>query len=231
MKKLISVLALSTVIVSCSFTQAFAQSEPSPKSIQKQLTQLEQQTNVEFVDVEELPEGTPIIYFDSVEELHKAIEAAQAIEKDEQAVVASVLDSANDPFTPLPIQEYTPSLPLDTGFYTTATATGTKRITWYLAESWDYALKWYLPSQMWIDLTYTYTGSGSTKKFSSITKVTSNSSGFPSTWKQEAKSTSFYDSNRGVTVKISGYHLLGVNMAGQSVGMKFPETYTKKYHF
>ncbi|GIN62398.1 hypothetical protein J27TS8_23910 [Robertmurraya siralis] len=213
MEKLLFILGLSVVLVSSSFTPAFAESESFSENTKEELIQLEQETGaVEFFDISELPEGIPILEFDSVEELQKTIEYARSIEKNE---------NFDKVFTPIS---------KDSGFSIMA-STGTARIQWYTAENWDYIYKIYLPSTMWIDLTYTYTGSGSTKKFSKITKVTSNSTSFPSTWIQETKSTSFYDSNRGVTVKIAGYHLLGVSIKGFNVGAKFPETYTKKYHF
>lgn len=111
------------------------------------------------------------------------------------------------------------------------TSNGSARILWCTAERFDSVYKVWLPFSMWIDFTYTYTGSGSSKKFTKITKIVSNSSGFPSTWHQTTSISNFYDSNKGVSIKIQGYHLLGVAIGGQAVGAKFSDTYTKKYHF
>ncbi|NRG32892.1 hypothetical protein, partial [Niallia circulans] len=88
-----------------------------------------------------------------------------------------------------------------------------------------------LPLDMWIDFTYTYTGSGSKRKFSEIKKIKSNSNGIPSSWHQTTGISNFYDSKKGVEIKIQGYHLLGVKVGGQDVGYKFSGTYTKKWHF
>ncbi|MCY8275471.1 hypothetical protein, partial [Bacillus inaquosorum] len=75
------------------------------------------------------------------------------------------------------------------------------------------------------------TGSGKSKKFKKITSIKSDSSSFPSSWHQSMSNSTFYDKNRGVKIHIKGSFLLGVNIGGQSVGAKFPDSYTKKYHF
>lgn len=225
MKKIGTLLALSTTLVLGSFsgTQAFAEeNQTNSETIKEQLSEIESQTDgLEIVDIDEVPEGTPTINFDSVEEFKQAVEEykkAQEENKDE-AITEEVSEENN----------------LEQPKFVTMAATTTKNglstIKWSTAERWSYIYKLYYPSSMWIDFSYTYTGSGSTKKFTKIKSVSSQSGNFPSSWHQTDKVTNFYDSNKGVSIKITGYYLLGVSVGGQSVGTHFKDNWTKKYHF
>ena len=116
-------------------------------------------------------------------------------------------------------------------FTTTATTySGLRTIKW-MPNSWNPLKRQILPIWMWIDFKFSYSGSGSTKKFVSITSVKSNSSGFPTTWHQTLQSSNLYDSNRGVNISIKGYHQLGFTIGGQTIGGRIHDSYTKKYHW
>ena len=179
--------------------------------------------SLEIIDASELPKDTPTISFDSIDEFKNVIENTQSI-------TVETIEDANDE---VGITSKLEGLPLSNSSFTTLATTknGASTIKWFTAEDPSYVYKVWLPASMWIDFEYTYTGSGSTKKFSKIKKVVSESSGVVSNWHQTTYAANFYDSNKGVSIKIQGYHLLGVNIAGQSIGAKFSDSYTKKYHF
>lgn len=218
MKKLVSLLALSTVLLFSSFnTHAVASSQTDPKTTKKELNDFSNQTDgLEIVDVDELPEGTPMIEFDNMDEFKKAVEElqlAQEINADiEEDVVSANLNSVPE-------------------FSTMAAAkNGTSRIKWNSAGRLDYVYKLWLPSSLWIDFTYTYTGTAlSSKKFTKIKTVKSGSNGVPSSWHQTTHAANISGNKKVATIKIQGYHLLGVKIGGQGVGAKFTDSYTKKY--
>lgn len=177
-------------------------------------------SHVEIVKAEEVPEGVSSINFDSYEDFENAVRAWEVDQLNREKEEGSLFSLGIVPSA-------SPS------FYAKAAASksGTDRIKWSSAEElrWVYSL--WLPQTMYIDFEYTYIGSGSTKKFSKITSVKSNSNGFPSSWHQTTSAKNISANKRSVSIKIQGYHLLGVNISGQSVGAKFSDSYNKKYSF
>lgn len=221
MKKTVLALLSATLVFSSFNIEALADSSSSSETIKQELKEFDKQTSaVEIVEFSEVPQSAPVINFDSVEEFEKAIkEYEEAMNKDE----------AIEEFYP-EVSE-TSFVPNDKMMLRAATKNGSARIKWHLAEYWEYVYKLYLPVSMWIDFTYSYTGSGSSKKFKKIHDIKSNSGAIPSSWYQTTATHNFYDKNRGVSIKIQGYFLLGVSIGGQPIGAKFPNSYTRKYHF
>ncbi|MEH7141596.1 hypothetical protein [Priestia megaterium] len=229
MKKIGTLLALSTTLLLGSFssTQAFAETnQTNSETIKDQLNELESQTDgLEIVDSSELPEGTPTVNFDSVEEFK------QAVEEYEKAQMENNNDEINSEMTENLSEENNLEQPKFVTMAASTTKNGLSTIKWMTAERVSYLYKVYYPTFMWIDFSYTYTGSGSTKKFTKIKSVSSQSDNIPSSWHQTDKATNFYDKNKGVSIKITGYYLLGVSIAGYNVGAHFSDSWTKKYHF
>ncbi|ASS72392.1 hypothetical protein [Bacillus atrophaeus] len=217
MKKIAVLVALCTALIFTPFnTKATTAVQKDHKTIKQELQKFDKQTDsVELVY--NLPKGTPTIKFDNVEEFKKAVADYEKASKNKKQNVQEY----NDNTTPTSY----------TFLAASSTKTGTKRIRWSNAESLRWAYSVWLPHDMWIDFKYTYTGSGKSKKFKKVTTIKSDSSSFPSSWHQSMSNSSFYDKNRGVKIHIKGSFLLGVNIGGQSVGAKFPDSYTKKYHF
>ncbi|MEK4091747.1 hypothetical protein [Viridibacillus sp. FSL H8-0110] len=194
----------------------------SPKiNIEEELKLVTDQTNsVEIIDAAELPEGTPTINFNSVEEFKNVVAAFEKYREESIDV-----DNIEDIMVP----------DLFASRVAKAAATtknGASTIKW-MVGSWNPIKNQIMPNEMVIDFTYTYTGSGSSRKFAKIKQIVSNSSGIAfSTWVESTKPIhNFYDSKKGVEIKIQGYFLVGVNIKGQAIGTKFNDSFTQKYHF
>lgn len=223
MKKVVSLVVLSIALVFGSFTQVAAASQGNSDSenFKKELLELSKQTEgLEFVDANTLPEGTTMINFENMDEFKKAVEEFQMSQEEVTNEESSVIENL----------ELSSTFNLQT-ISTASVKEGTSRIKWYTSESIESVYKVWLPVSMWIDFSYTYTGSGSSKEFNRIKTVTSNSSGFPSSWYQTSYSANIASNKKSVSIKIQGYHLLGVNIGGNSIGAKFSDSYTKKYSF
>ncbi|WP_445506779.1 hypothetical protein [Niallia sp. 03190] len=230
MKKVLALSVLSFILMfNTTLLKTFAESptketnvssqEENQKTLEELYEYADQTNNFEIVSASELPENTPTINFDSVEDFKRAIEESREIQANNEEIETFYEKSDVSTNAPKLLTR------------AAATKNDSKRISWSLVGTWEWIYQWWLPPNMWIDFTYTYTGSGSSKKFSKITKITSNSSGFPSSWVETTSVSNFYDDNKGVSIKIQGYHLLGVSIGGQAIGTKFYDNYTKKYHF
>lgn len=235
MKKIITFSVLSFILMIYTTTSTTFAANNNDKIV-KELETVAEENNIQTVPSDSLPKNTPIVEFDSVEEFEKALKGEGKTDMAvlmKQAILASgELPEIIDEYNAQDIDEVTtPStIMYSASKASTAKKNGSARIKIY-PGSWNPIKNQFLPMTMWIDFSYQYTGSGKSRKFTKITKVTSNSVGFPSSWHQTTKATNFYDSNKGVSIKIQGYHLLGVAIGGQAVGYKIAETYTKKYHF
>lgn len=220
MKKAGILIVLSMVLIFSSFNiKAYAAGQTDSKTIKEELKQIDKQTsNIELVY--DLPKNTPTIKYKSIEDFKKAVAEYEKNLKNKKQTEEEYFEDPKN---------------IDTNSFTvaaaSATKTGLKQLTWFEAENLRYVIQWWLPNQMWMDIKYTYTGSGKSKKFVKVTKVKSHSSGIPSNWYQTLYTYSRYDKNRGVKITITGYHLVGANVAGQSVGLKVNDKYTKKFHF
>ncbi|MCY8009718.1 hypothetical protein MOJ76_15600 [Bacillus haynesii] len=224
MKKVgIFVVALSIALVLSSFNvKALAAGKTSPETIKQELNKFDKQKDTFEIVYDKLPQGTPTVKFDSVEDFKKAVSEYEKAIKKRNNQVEEFFENPS---------ETTSNKNTFTLAAAAKTKTGTGRIMWFNSENLKWVFAVYMPHDMWIDFKYTYTGSGKSKKFKKITKIKSDSSNFPSSWHQTLSNHSFYDKNRGVKIHIKGYFLLGVNIAGQSAGFKIPDSYTKKYHF
>lgn len=216
---------LSTALVFSSFNTKASAEENSTNNVQEELSEFAEQTNsLEIVNIEEVPTDAPIISFDSVEDFQQAVNEMERDALIEETFAEEEIFAETTVF-----EKPAPSVRL----LATATAVknGSARITWN-PMSWNPLHQLILPTSMWIDFSYTYTGTGSTRKFTKITSIVASSNGTPSTWhKTTAPISSFYDLNKGVSITIQGYHLLGVSIGGQPIGARFADTFTKKYHF
>lgn len=186
--------------------------EPSESILHEVEEIANESESLDLIDVDELPEGTPFVKFDTIEEFEQALKELDAENEANQDEGLKVIEAPQmDLITP----------------YSTKTAADVLKVMVKL--SWNPLKSMTQPTSVTVNLGYKYTGSGTSKKFSSITKLTSYSLGFPTDWIQTSRSTSFYDSNKGVNVTINGYNLLGVEIAGQGVGAKVSDTLTFKY--
>lgn len=191
---------------------------PNPQKMQdimNMLEEVEESKGIERIDVSELPEGTVFINFDTVEEFEKALEEWQEMRQAEEAIeLAKIPDGST--YGPIPGN--------GGGDEITTMATASSRIKW---STFD-ALKFWLPTYMVIDFSYTYSGSGNTKKYTNLTSVSSWSDGIPTNWVQTSKPTwNFYDLHRTVSITIQGYHLFGIAIGGFPIGYKIPDKFTK----
>jgi len=223
LKKVGIALVLSTVVAFGAIgTSASAATDQSQtENVKEEIQNFSAETdNLEVINKEDLPEGTPVINFDSVEDFKKAVKEMETLKAEENTNEINI-DSTD-----------TSSSDLNKIMMTAAATTksGSATIKWY-EISWN-PINFKYDTQMYIDFDYKYTGSGSKKKFSKVTDIQSGNGGFPMNWNQSTKGTyNFYDSNRGVKISITGYYLLGVNVGGQTVGTKFHDSFTKSYHF
>lgn len=176
--------------------------------------------NLEVIDPSTLPKDSHYIEVENLEELDQLFSTIQDSFNESEEIEVTYDNS-----TDLTIPNTQPIM-----LAAASTKNGSARIT-FIPWTVNPVHLVLLPLHMWIDFTYTYTGSGSTKKFSKIKVIKSNSNGVPSSWHQTTGISNLYDSKKGVEIKIQGYHLLGVKVGEQDIGYKFTGTYTKKWHF
>ncbi|MBH9968153.1 hypothetical protein [[Bacillus] enclensis] len=206
MKKLGLSLLVSLLMLSILGNTAFASS--SSTAILSEVEDISKESNsIELVDYSELPEGTPLVEFDTVEEFEKAV---KDLEEEQEGFV-------NEKYTTLPTR--------DSGYFATAAASRTDRLKVYVKRSWNPLKSMTQPTYITVDLRYSYSGS----KFTKINGLSSFSPGYPTDWIQTSKNTSLYNSNRSVSAEVNGYNLLGVSIGGQPVGAKIADTVTFKY--
>ncbi|WP_026562104.1 hypothetical protein [Bacillus sp. J37] len=222
MKKHGIILGLSLGLVFASSTNETLASEVESTVVEEQVEAIVEETGgLETVDVSSLPEGTKFINFDSVEEFEQALIESKKTENIQNDLIPE------ETFAPPTLANTSTISKFNIMAAAATTYNGSARIKW----SQYHPLKPVYDAPLWIDFTYTYTKSGTTKKFTKITGVSSHNGGYPATWHQTSKTTNFYDSNKGVTIKVQGYFLFGVNIAGTPIGFKDPDTFTKKWHF
>ncbi len=236
MKKVLLAVLCSTSLLFGQFNSEALAEDTTSVNLAEIESVVEQSPNIDMTTTEELPAGTEFLNFDSIEEFKEFTEEWDTMVELDSINEVITDYPTNDPVTtpipPTPDPTDNMSNPYPGKYSPTGSSVknGTSRIQWP-PVSLNPLKSIILPLSWWIDFTYDYTGSGSSKKFSKIKIVKSASTGFPSGWHQSTYSTSFYDNNKGVKIKIQGYHLLGVNIAGQSIGAKFSDTATKSYHF
>ncbi|MGG1594203.1 hypothetical protein [Terribacillus saccharophilus] len=161
---------------------------------------------IELVDANTLPKGTPTINFESVEEFEQAVKALEQ----ERTEAVGVVDDG---------------IPLMQPGEFSIMASRTDRLKVFVKPSWNPLKSIAQPTSITVDLGYSYSG----KKFTKINKVTSFSLGFPTDWIQTSVNKSFYSSKTGVSMELLGYHLVGANIKGQPVGAKVRDEITFKY--
>ncbi|MEQ6857251.1 hypothetical protein AAHH17_22610 [Lysinibacillus capsici] len=216
MRKLTLTLALSLFAVSAVGNTALASTEAIETPV-KTLTEIESVANysesIELINVNELPVGTPIVNFDTVEDFEKAVKELDEENKDSQFVNESQ------------------DLTISNHFITTmaATSSTTDRLTVYVKPSLNPIKSATQPSSVTCDLTYSYTGNGSSKTFSEILDVSSFSLGVPTSWVQTKANKSFYSFKKGVSIELLGYNLVGVSVGGLEVGVQVRDEITFNY--
>ncbi|WP_330949742.1 hypothetical protein [Virgibacillus sp. MG-45] len=209
-KKLFLSLLVSLFIIGSFSTNVFASN-----TTYDDLKRISDESEIfELVSKDELPEGTRMVEFDSVEEFEKALQELEE-EKLQKAIEVSEKDSI-----------ISDSLNSSRFASLAATKNGSKRLGVILKPSLN-PLK---PGTITANITYTYTGSGNKKRLSSIKKVTSHSTlSFPVDWKQQTKTTNISSTRKSVHVKLQGYFLVGVSIGGQGVGARINDTISFRY--
>ncbi len=207
MKKLILSLFLSLFAVSAIGSTVFASSDVNEAS-KEILLKIELIANnsdyIDLIDINELPEGAPVINFDTVEDFEQAIKEIE--------------------------NEDTESSSLSTPLITTmATSSTTDRLEVWVKPSSNPIKSATQPVTVTVDLSYRYNGSGSSKTFSSITGVSSFSLNVPTSWVQTGYNSFFYNFNKGVTVELLGYNVVGMVIGGQPIGAKISDEITFSY--
>ena len=215
MKKLILSLFLSLFAVSAIGSTVFASPEVNEAS-KEILPKIESIANnsdyIDLIDINELPEGAPVINFDTVEDFEQAI---KELENED---------------TELNLYEDTESSSLSTPLITTmATSSTTDRLEVWVKPSLNPIKSATQPVTVTVDLSYRYNGSGSSKTFSSITGVSSFSLAFPTIWVQTGYSSFFYNFNKGVTIELLGYNRLGIVIGEQPIGAQVKDEITFSY--
>lgn len=209
MKKLIFSLVLSLFAVSTIGNTVFASTEI--------LTEIEDAANksksIELINVDELPKGTPFVNFDTVEDFEKALKELDEENKDVQVDVF----------------EDTKYISQSDQFITTFAGPLNERLKVAVKKSLNPLKAVTQPVTVTVDFKYTYTGSGSSKKYSNVSGVKSFSSGFPTDWVQTAHNKSFINSNKGVKIKLFGYNVVGAVIQGQPIGAKVSDEITFSY--
>lgn len=217
MKKIVLSLVLSLFVVITTGNTAFASSEVTKTSAEI-LSEIEAITenseSVELISVDELPEGTPFVNFDTVEDFEKAVKELDEENKNTQVVHVNAY-SLSDQIIPT--------------MAAAKTSSTTDRLDVLVKSSWNALKALTQPTSVTVDLTYSYTGSGSNKAFSKIDKVKSFSFGFPTQWVQTDYNSSFYNSKKGVSMELLGHNVLGAVIAGQTIGTKVADEITFDY--
>lgn len=173
---------------------------------------VDQTESLELINVDELPVGTPFVEFDSIEEFEKAVTDLENENKEQFIESKEQFIGSNEPNTKINTLATTKS--------------DTKVLTVMVNKSWNPLKASTQPASVTVDIGYSYTGSGTTKKFSSIKKVSSYSFGFPTDWIQTSYSSPFSISNTRAKITINGYNLLGASIGGQPIGMKVKDKLT-----
>lgn len=179
---------------------------------------------IELVEKEAIPSNVEEIKFESVEafekflELNKEKEIKESIpvvnEINDVSVTEELEESTNDTIASI-------SKPV--------IRNGAVQLTVVLAKVAKFEILPMQPFDITADIKYTYTGSKSTSKFKSIKRISSYSLGVPTNWRQTSYAANLTNKNKTVAVTMNGYHLLGVNIAGQSVGIKSRGSFKFKY--
>lgn len=216
MKNKVFISLLSVLLIVGSFsTSVFASdsedtsSQENAKILRSVEELVEDSDSVELIDVDELPEGAPVIEFETVEEFEKVLIDLEKENKENNTLI-----------TEENLIESTESEPV-----IRALASTVKVLTVIVKPSVNPLKQMTQPASITVDLGYSYSGG----KFTSINSVRSHSSGFPTNWKQTSYSRSYYDSNRGVNMTINGYNQLGVVIGGQPIGTRVNDQLTFKY--
>ncbi|MEX3710850.1 hypothetical protein ABFV99_00445 [Cytobacillus horneckiae] len=200
MRKLLTTSLLSFfVIFGFAITQASASDN---KDLLDEVREITEGTNVEVIDVNELPAGTEFVEFDSVEDFEKALKSQE--------------DLLNNDV------EFSQDSPAIQPMATSSVGS----IKWVTYKWWDPTK----PVNMTINFNYTYTGSGSSKLFQSVSNIKSHSTGFPTNWVQTNASHRLLDAKRTISITITGYHLFGASIGGQPIGYKADATYIREFY-
>jgi len=207
MKKLIYSIAFFLTLSTVGNT-AFASEDIKPS--EEMLTEIGDIANnsksVELIDVDELPNGTPFIYFDTVEDFENAIKELDEENKNIQVEINKENSLLNQSISTM-----------------AATKSTTDRLKVLLDKSINPLKNATQPVNVTVDLKYSYTGSGSTKQFSTITDIKSFSLGVPTDWVQTDYNKSYYNSKKSVKIELLGYNVLGVVIKGQPIGAKISD--------
>lgn len=176
---------------------------------------IKQDTNVEIIDPSELPEGIPMLNFDTVEDFEKYVKEH-----------GSNMDNNHEKFDPKMNEKDAGTHPENGGKPTdfSALSSSIGLIRW---ADWN----WWETSMMVMTFNYSYYSAGGYNYFSGVSNIKSGSENIsPVNWNQTNSSSMIMDGSRTLQLKISGYHLFGANIAGFPLGFRAYESYTKYFY-
>lgn len=218
MKKIFILLVLSVTFIFNLFSPlALAANEEDVErdAILEQLEDVaKRHNNLEIIIIEELPEGTPVVSFDSVEEFEKAL---AEVEENKKFSGAEEVIEIND--------ELIENIPFENSLMTTKN--GSAEIKWH--EQTCNPLNFKYDTKLWIHFNYKYTGSGSNKKYESVSNIKSGNGGYPMPWTQTTSSYNIINNKKAISITIQGYFTLGLKIGQYDAGFRFTDSFTKKY--
>lgn len=228
---LFAFLLTSSLIVNPSFAET--EETQVPSDVLEQVEEITSESEFfDLISLDELPEEVPVVHFDTLEDFEKALKELDEEQQRNSEAIEAIEIVEPEEISLSPVEQKTSKFSVQSEYVTTA-ATSTTTTTRYRAgwkPTWNPILTQVRPLYVTVDMKHTYTGSGSTKKFTRINSIKSYSPlSFPADWRQTAYNTSFYNSNKNVTVQLLGYHLLGVSIGGQSIGARVSDTLNYKY--
>ncbi|MGR6899708.1 hypothetical protein [Rummeliibacillus sp. BSL5] len=183
-----------------------------------------QTDSLELVDVTDLPENTPFINFDSIEDFQKAIADLEQEQKQEQETLMEELPEGLDSISSSPTSIADRGI---TTFAASQSRTDVLKVT--VKPSWNPLKSITQPATVTVNLTYNYKNGAFTNKKITKSNVKSHSFGVPTSWVQEDVNSSYYDSKKGVKLELIGYNVVGLAIKGQPVGAKIDDIITFKY--
>lgn len=220
-KHLFLILTSIFLMLSSFATESFAVSNNDSVKREEVIDALKEVDNFEVVSTSELPENTPMIEFDSVEDFKKMLDNFA----NEDGLLDNEVNNVEleDQFSLLDQKISTMAAKKKP-----KTKNGSAEIKW--KQHTLNPLNFKYDTKLWIHFTYAYTGSGKKKKFYKVNSIKSGNGGFPMTWVQTSSTKNIYNSKESVSITIRGYFLIGLNIGGQTVGGRLTDSFNKKYH-
>ncbi|WP_423407682.1 hypothetical protein AABM38_18365 [Heyndrickxia sp. MSNUG] len=223
MKKKSIVGLLSVLLVFGALVSPVSAAKPDEKPTKEEVTEkikeiIKQDENVELIDPSELPEGVPMLNFDSVEDFEAYVNEHRKNNEGK--------DDDHEKYNPaMAVKE--PGEHINNGgkpsdFTTQSSSIGS--ITWYDNNWWELTI-------MRMTFNYSYYQAGGYNYFNGASNINSWSQNIsPVNWNQTNKSYMIMDGNRTLQLKIAGYHLFGAQIMGFPLGFRAGDSYTRYFY-